>query len=246
MLWVLLLPACSRSNPLPVVDLYAASSLAAPLAAASGDFRARGGAEVRINSAASSVLARQIEAGAAADLFISAHPRWITYLTERAEVERVHPLVGNRLVLASHRDVPVTLAEPGDGLRIALADADHVPLGWYSRQALQKQGTWTAWQPYRVTTENAGHTRQLLELQQVDLAVLYAGDVHQAASLHVVTLFSEDDHEPIRYQIATMPGAAPEATAFVAYLRGENAAAIWRRFGLVPLEPTTAAQAAGD
>lgn len=235
---LLLLGACSN-RPSDVIDVYVASSLHGVLAEAAALYQREHGVTLRLNSAASSVLARQIVAGAPADVFLSAHPRWSAYLREqRRDGFAGFGFAGTALVLArradrgSWNDLSDFVA---DGVaRAAVADAAHVPLGWYTSQVLARRGCEATLAGRLLTTENAAQTRRLLQRGEVDAAILYAADVVQSENLVVVERFGGADHDPVQYEVLCL-NQTPSVAAFVAFLRGPAVGALLQRRGFVPV-----------
>lgn len=235
---LLLLPAGCGSQPAAVVDVYVASSLHGVLAEAAALYQREHGVRVRLNSASSSVLARQIAAGAPADVLLSAHPRWSAYLRDqRGGALIAYDFAATSVVLARRKDrgdwVNLAAFVADAEARLAVADGDHVPLGWYSDQVLERRGCKTALAGRVLTTENAAQTRRLLQRGEVDAALLYAADVVQAESLVVVERFGGADHDAVHYEVVCLDQAAPVAD-FVAFLRGPAVGAVLRRRGFAP------------
>jgi molybdate transport system substrate-binding protein len=149
------------------VLVFAAASLTDALDAALAAYRPADGIEIRVSYAASSTLARQIERGAPADIFLSAHPEWMDHLAARDLIDRSarQDLVANGLVLVGpdggdETRLPATLdadyplrAALGDG-RLAMGDPDHVPAGLYAREALEALGHWDALAPRTARAAN--------------------------------------------------------------------------------------------
>jgi molybdate transport system substrate-binding protein len=206
------------------------------------DYRATSGADVAASFAASSALARQIENGAPAQLFLSAAPLWIDYLDDRGllvEGSRQDRL-GNRLALVAPADSPVEVtAGPdlqlldlrGDGY-LAMADPDHVPAGLYGRAALESFGLWQSVTAKVVRSSNVRAALALVERGEVPLGIVYQTDARASEHSRVVALFPETAHPPIRYPLALVSGQeTPEARAFYDHLLGPTAAAIFERHG---------------
>jgi len=236
------LPARARSQP--PVTVFAAASLADALRALGEAWVARGNPSPRFAFAASSALARQIEQGAPADLFISADEAWMDYLATRDRVvaeSRASP-IGNALVLVTPAGQPRTLALAqgadlaallGAGERLALADPAHVPAGRYAEAALRWIGQWEALQPRLARAENVRAALLLVERAEAPLGIVYATDAAISARVRVAGSFPPESHTPITYPFALTRRAADnaDAHALLAFLAGPDARPVWDRFG---------------
>jgi molybdate transport system substrate-binding protein len=206
------------------VTVFAAVSLSDVLqawAARSAD----AGVRLRFSFAASSTLARQIEQGAPADLFISADEAWMEHLAARGLIN-----VGSRRVLATNRLVvvrsgPAVDGEPPESVgalrdallggdrdgRIATGDPAHVPVGRYAQAALQRLGLWEAVQRRLVRTDNVRSALAFVERSEAVAGIVYATDARVARRLRVVARFPQDSHPAITYPAALLRGASPAA-----------------------------------
>jgi len=228
------------------LTIFAAASLTDALRDLGGQRAALGHPAPRFSFAASSALARQIEQGAPADLFMSADEAWANYLQARgllADATRGSPL-GNALVLIAPANAarPVVLARGtdlaallGPGGRLATGDPAHVPVGRYAQAALRWMGQWEALAPRLARTENVRAALLLVERGEVPLGIVYATDAAASAGVRVVATFPAESHEPITYPFAVTRRAEgrPDAHALLAFLTGPEAAPTWRRFGFV-------------
>lgn len=200
---------------------------------------------VRTSFAASSVLARQIEAGAPADVFISADLEWMVYLDGRhlLRAGTWRALLGNRLVLVAPVDstARVTLAPHGDltralaGGRLATGDPDSVPVGRYAQAALTKLGLWDQVASSLVRAENARAALEYVARGEATLGIVYRTDALAEKRVRIVDTFPADTHEPIIYPVAITAGATPEAAQFEAFLESSTAREIFTRYGFEPL-----------
>ncbi|MGA1179248.1 MAG: molybdate ABC transporter substrate-binding protein [Marivivens sp.] len=218
--------------------IFAAASLQGPLDEAVAGWEAETGGEAVISYAGTSALARQIDAGAPADLVISASTDWMDWLESVGGIDpesRVD-LLGNALVVVGHGDpidpldtLPTRL---GEG-RIALALTNSVPAGIYARTALEALGLWGPLAARVVETDNVRAALNLADLGEAEMAVVYRSDATAAPDLAILATFPEDSHPPIVYPAAvTAESAAPEAAAsLLQWLQGEAAAAIFLTAG---------------
>ncbi|HJN04384.1 MAG TPA: molybdate ABC transporter substrate-binding protein [Alphaproteobacteria bacterium] len=220
------------------LDVYTAASAAAALQEVADGYTEPA---VRIVAAATSALARQIEHGAPADLFISANIEWMEYLDSRgllaAETRRTVLL--NRLVLIAPRRSPFDLAiEPGFDLagalgagRLAVADPAHVPAGTYAREALITLGVWEVVRTRLAPTQNVISAVTLVARGETPAGIVYESDSHASDAVTVVGFFPTETHTPVRYEAAVVKGAREGAAAFLDYLTSPEARAVFRRFG---------------
>lgn len=234
-----LAPAHARARP-PLV--FAAASLQEALSDAAAAWQRRGHPRPVLSFAASSALARQIEAGAPADLFVSADEEWMDVL-ERSRLLRSGTrarLVGNALVLiapaASRVRLTVAPRFPlaralGTG-RLAIADPAAVPAGRYARAALTALGVWGAVAGSLAPAENVRAALAFVERGEAPLGIVYATDARASARVRVVGRFPPATHPPIAYPIAALRGSTnPHAEAFRRFLLSPAGRSIFRRHG---------------
>jgi molybdate transport system substrate-binding protein len=226
------------------VTVFAAASLTDALRDLGRQWAARGNPAPRFSFAASSALARQIEQGAPADLFMSADEAWANYLQARnllVEASRSSPL-GNALVLIAPANAarPVSLARGTDLAallgpqgRIATGDPAHVPVGRYAQAALSWMGQWEVLAPRLARADNVRAALLLVERGEAPLGIVYATDAAASAGVRVVGTFPGESHEAITYPFALTRRAAgnAQAAALLAFLTGAEAAPTWARFG---------------
>jgi molybdate transport system substrate-binding protein len=193
--------------------------------------------------ASSSTLAKQIENGAPADIYISANPKWMDYLGERQMIEtdsRVD-LLGNRIVLivptdSAVRTVPIVPAFDlagliGDG-RLAMGDPDHVPAGIYGKQALDALGVWSAVEARVARAKDVRAALALVERGEAPFGVVYATDAAISDKVRVVGVFPETSHPSIVYPVAVVAGKRSAAVnRFMDLLRSPDARGVFEKFG---------------
>jgi molybdate transport system substrate-binding protein len=220
------------------VTVFAAASLTDALTAIAGAYEAETGDTVRLSFAASSTLARQIEAGAPAQIYASANERWMDHLEAAGLIEpasRVSP-IANALVLVAPADEappPVTVdaafdlaALLGPDGRLAVGDPAHVPAGLYARQALEHLGLWDDVAPRLAAAADVRAALALVDRGEAPLGIVYATDAAIADGVAVIGTFPADSHAPITYPFALVAGeATPAARAFFDHLTGPEAAA---------------------
>ncbi len=233
-------PAAAGDRPLTV---FAAASTKEALEAAILSFRRATGTDIRLAFAASSALARQIEAGAPADLFVSANPKWVDYLAERDlivagtaraiatnELVLVGPAGADQIALAA----AALNARLGAG-RLAIADPDHVPAGLYGKAALQSLGLWPALAGRLAPAQNVRVALAFVARGEAPLGIVYASDAAAEPAVAVIARFPADSHPPIRYVAAALSnGDRARAQAFLGFLGSDAARAALAGAGFSP------------
>src|SRR2546430_7711579 len=229
----------------PQLLVCAAASLSDALEEVDRAFSARTGVRVVASYAASSVLAKQIEAGAPADVFFSADRAWVEYLEARGLLERGSPreLLGNALVLIAPADSPLQLnIAPGFDLsaalgagRLAVADPDSVPAGKYARAALTRLGVWPRMSDRLVRGENVRAALAYVARGEAPLGIVYGSDAQAEKRVRIIGVVPQDSHPPITYALALTARARPAAARFADFLTSEAARRIFTRYGFAPL-----------
>ena len=235
----------STVSPAPALLVFAAASLSDALEQADHAFSTATRIPVRASYAASSVLAKQIEAGARADVFFSADRQWMDYLEQRALLRSGtrRDVLGNALVLIAPADGPVQLKiAPGFALvaalgggRLACADPDSVPAGLYARAALTQLGLWDAVAPRLARAENVRAALAYVARAETPLGIVYRTDAAAEKRVRVVDVFPEQTHPPIVYPAALTSVAQPQAAQYLAFLNGPSAREIFARYGFTVL-----------
>lgn len=235
-----LAPAATAAERGPVV--MAAASLQEALTAAADAWAAKGHARPLLSFAGSSALARQIIAGAPADLFLSADEPWMDAV---AKAGLLRPgtrttLLGNRLVLVGPASGRLRLTPaPGfplaralGGGRLALADPDAVPAGKYAKAALTALGVWRGVAGRLAPAENVRAAMALVEHGAAPLGIVYATDARASKRVRVVGVFPTSSHPPIRYPVALLKASRhPDAMGFRNFLASREGRAIFARYG---------------
>jgi molybdate transport system substrate-binding protein len=239
-------PTIAADQERPTVLVFAAASLTNVLGELSHTWEKSSGVKVKLSFAASSVLARQIEAGGKADLFISADQEWMDYLQTRNLLEKQtrRDLAGNRLVLIAPADSKIALKiAPGFDLagalgkgRLATGDPDTVPVGRYARSALVSLGLWDEIQDRLVRADNVRSAMMFVARGEVPLGIVYTTDALADPKVRIVDTFPANTHAPITYPGAVIRGARGEAIALLDYLARPEARDTWQRFGFLELK----------
>ncbi|MGL4237229.1 molybdate ABC transporter substrate-binding protein [Tabrizicola sp.] len=227
------------------VTVFAAASLKTALDQIAAEWQATTGHRVVLSYGGSSALARQIEAGAPADIFLSAAEEWMDVLEEDGLIqpESRRDLLGNQLILVAHGKVaPQAIDEgldlPGllGGGRLSMALIDAVPAGQYGKEALESLGLWDSVKDSVAQSDNVRAALKLVELGEASVGIVYASDAVAAEGVTVVGTFPEESHRPITYPAAlTLEGSEPEAAAFLDHLETPEAEAIFVANGFRPL-----------
>ncbi|GAB2509183.1 molybdate ABC transporter substrate-binding protein [Lysobacter humi (ex Lee et al. 2017)] len=232
----------ARAAPLTV---FAAASLKDALDEAGAAYTRTTGTAVRTSYAATPALARQIGQGAPADVFIAADLEWMDALQRDGQVDAASRRVvaGNSLVLVARaagrlgtidlRDRASLTRVLGRDGRLALAVTATVPAGRYARASLTRLGSWEAVRPRVVETENVRAALQLVARGEAALGIVYASDARAEPRVRVVAALPAATHPRIQYPAARVQRSRhPQSAAFVRWLRGATAQAIFRRHGL--------------
>ncbi|MEA3541526.1 MAG: molybdate ABC transporter substrate-binding protein [Pseudomonadota bacterium] len=230
--------AAQQRGPL----LLAAASMQEAMTAAADAWTARGHPRPVLSFAGSSALARQIRAGAPADLFVSADEDWMDDVEKAGLVMRGTRanLAGNRLVLVRPtnarlslrigRNMPIARAL-GDG-RLAMANPDSVPAGKYGKAALTALGVWPAVAPKVARADNVRAALALVERGATPLGIVYATDARAGNGVAIVGAFPESSHAPIRYPLARLTASRHrDAEGFRRFLLSATGRSILKRYG---------------
>jgi molybdate transport system substrate-binding protein len=227
--------------------IFAAASLKDALDEVNAAYTRDKGKETATSYAASSTLAKQIEAAAPADIFISADLDWIDYLANKHLIkpETRNNLLGNQLVLIAPVNSTIKLSigpsfplaqALGDG-RLAIADPTGVPAGRYGKAALEALGVWSSVADKLAPGENVRATLALVSRGEAPLGIVYQTDAASDKAVKIVGVFPENTHPPIIYPIAVVAGSSdPAAAGYVAYLTSPAAAAIFAKQGFTVLK----------
>jgi len=236
--YFLLRPHTPSNTPVPTLTVFAAASTTDALQEIAAAYEKAHAIHIRFNFASSGTLARQLEAGAGVDLFISADAKWMDYAAKHQLIapESRRNLLGNRLVLIAPADNTFTvrmdrsfdLARVLDG-RLAIGDPESVPAGRYAKQALAA----LHWDNGVQLLPCADVRAALAAVERGEAAagIVYTSDAVMSHNIKVIGAFPESDHAPIRYPAALGKQAAPEAAALLDYLSGPEARQIFVKYG---------------
>jgi molybdate transport system substrate-binding protein len=238
---LMLLPFAALAQSGPAITVLAAASLSNVLQEVGMRYQAATGKKVVFSFAGSMILAKQIEASAGADIFISADTQSMDYLDAKnliAKPTRVN-LLANSLVLIAPRDSRIALRiAPGfkltealKGGRLAIADVDTVPAGRYGKAALMALGVWDGIKDHLAQGEDVRATLAYVARGEAPLGIVYATDARIEPRVRRVAIFPQNTHDAIVYPAALTRDAKPDAAAFLAYLSGSDARAVFQRAG---------------
>lgn len=228
------------------VTVFAAASLKNALDAVNGVCEAEVGEKATISYAASSALAKQIEEGAPADVFMSADLDWMKYLSDKnlTKKDTEVQLLGNSIVLVAPADSSVALeigpnfdlaAALGDG-KLAMANVDAVPAGKYGKAALEKLGVWASVEGKVAQAENVRAALALVATGEAALGIVYKTDANAEPKVKAVGTFPADSHPAIVYPVAQTAGSKDDDTpAFLACLKSPKAAELFAAQGFTVL-----------
>jgi molybdate transport system substrate-binding protein len=249
--FVILLPnAPARAGDKTLV-VFAAASMKNALDDVDAAFTAKTGVKVSASYAASSTLAKQIEQGAPADIFVSADTDWMDYAVGKKtinEATRVN-LLGNSIVLIAPKESKIDnvaiapgfdLAKlAGDG-KIATGDVKAVPVGKYAKAALEKLGAWAAAEPKFAMADSVRAALTLVARGEAALGIVYSTDAKVEPGVKIIGTFPADTHPPIIYPVAATTTAKDDAKAYLDYLHSSAAKAVLEKYGFVYLvKPTS-------
>ena len=241
-------PAYAQDKSLTV---FAAASMKNALDDVDAAYTAKTGVRIVASYAASSVLAKQIEQGAPADIFVSADTDWMDYAIAKKSINestRIN-LLGNSIVLIAPKDAKIDQVTIGQGFdlaklagdgKIATGDVNSVPVGKYAKSALEKLGAWQAAAPKFAMAESVRAALALVARDEAVLGIVYSTDAKVEPGVKIVGTFPPDSHPAIIYPVAATVTAKPAAAGYLGFLRTSAAKAIFEKYGFKFLvSPTT-------
>lgn len=222
------------------VTLYAAASLNNALTEISTNFENEKKIHIKTSFASSSSLAKQIEAGAPAEIFASADKKWMDYLDARGLIDKSSrkDILGNTLVFISPKDQVVRvkmdknfkLADAFTG-KLCMGAPDNVPAGIYGKQALQSMQWWPRVESRIVGAEDVRSALIFVERGECSLGIVYETDANVSKKVVIDERFPANTHDPIIYPFALTPQASASAKNFFKYLQGNAAKGVFSRYG---------------
>ncbi|MCG7495304.1 molybdate ABC transporter substrate-binding protein [Vibrio sp. Of7-15] len=236
----------SAPSVMAKVNVFAASSLTNALNEISKQFERQTGTRIRNTFAGSSALARQINNGAPADIYLSANTKWMMYLDQQQVLEpktKASLLANSLVVIApSDRQTPAfpssswPLADYLEDSKLALADPAHVPAGIYAQQALGNLGVWETVKEHIAAANNVRSALVLVERGEAPLGIVYKTDGMLSKYVDIVAELPASSHDEIQYPMAIIKNKArPEVLSFYNYLRSDSAQAVFQQYGFKTL-----------
>jgi len=221
------------------VTIYAAASLTNAMGDLEKIYEKQNNIEVKTSYAGSSTLAKQIEAGAPADIFISADTQWMDYLQNKKLVatnDRLN-LLGNRLVLITPKGQSLKIkldktTDPNKAFtgKICTGDTKSVPVGKYAKQAFTNLGWWSRVEPKLVETEDVRAALNFVARGECQVGIVYATDAAISKDVTVVGVFPENTHSPIIYPVGLVKKNL-NSTKFYQFLQSNQAKVIFKKYG---------------
>jgi molybdate transport system substrate-binding protein len=225
------------------LTLFAAASTTDLVEEIGALFTEETGIEVKINPASSGTLAKQIEQGAPADVYISASKKWMTYVNDMEGAIESSPLVKNRLVLIAPLGAEESLAEIESSLsfptsfegRLSLGDPAHVPAGKYGVEALTFFGWDGELESRYLPAVDVRSAMAVVEKEEADRGIVYETDAAKSEKVVIIGRFPEESHTPIQYYCALLKESSPEGEQFYRFLlESEETAELYLKYGFTP------------
>lgn len=240
----LLLATAAQAEAEPV-RVFAAASMKNAIDEAAAVWKKDGGQDVTSSFAASPALARQIEQGAPADIFISADKAWMDYVAGKKLVkdDTRRIIAGNALILVASQETGILIdLKPGADLagilgdgKLAVADVKAVPAGRYAKAALEKLGLWASVEKHLAQAENVRAALSLVTRGEAKLGIVYESDQRDEPRVGIAGVFPEDSHPPIVYPAALVAESKnPDAKAFLDFLSSPKGVEIFKLHGFKP------------
>jgi molybdate transport system substrate-binding protein len=224
------------------ITVFAAASMKNALDDIDAAYTAKTGVKIVVSYGPSSGLAKQLEQGAPADIFISADTDWMDYAIGKksiSEASRIN-LLGNSIVLIAPKDSKIDSVNIGAGFdlgklagdgKIATGDVKSVPVGKYAKAALEKLGSWQTAEPKFAMADNVRAALMLVARGEAVLGIVYSTDAKVEPGVKIVGTFPADSHPAIIYPVAATTTAKPEASGYLAFLRSTAAKTILEKYG---------------
>jgi molybdate transport system substrate-binding protein len=222
------------------LTVFAAASLTNALSEVDTQYEKESGVKIAHSFAASSTLAKQIESGAPADVFISADLKWMNYLQDKSLINKPSRknLLGNELVLISPKDRVYEVrfdkgfefAKSFEG-RLCTGDVDSVPVGIYAKEALTNLGWWKDIKSRVVGAQDVRGALMFVERAECNLGIVYETDAKVSKKVDLVGVFPESTHAAVLYPVASTANAKPATSAYLTYLQSPEALNIFKKYG---------------
>jgi len=221
------------------ITVFAAASLKNALDDVDTAFAKQSGIKVVVSYGASSALAKQIEQGAPADVFLSADLQWMDYGVQKKADTRVN-LLGNKLVLIAAKGARIDHVTIGPGFdlaklagdgRVATGDVREVPVGLYAKAVLERLGAWAAVEPKMAMAQDVRFALSLVARGEAPLGIVYETDAKIEPAVKVIGVFPDNSHDPIIYPVASTANAKSDAVQYLSFLRTQTAKSVFEKYG---------------
>lgn len=228
------------------VTVFAAASLTNAISEIVTEYGKSNTLKIQTSLASSSMLAKQIENGAPADIFISADSKWMNYLQEKdlLKADSRFNLLGNHLVLITPKGKSFKVEMKQDfnfanafSGKLCTGETESVPAGVYAKQSLKALNWWDAIKTRVVGTQDVRAALTLIERSECDAGIVYATDAKVAEKVETIAAFPDASHDAIVYPLSLTKNAKPESSGFYHYLKSEKAKAVFVKYGFTILKP---------
>lgn len=239
-----ILLSCTVNADTSKVQVFAAASLTDAMTELAKQYTQQTGVQVSTVYGGSGTLAKQIEQGAPADLFVSADEKWMQYLKDKQslQADTIKPWLSNRLVMIAPNYERLTLnVKPETEVDKVVSgywctgDTLSVPVGIYAKQALSSLGWWDKIKARLVSTQDVRATLTLVERGECQVGIVYASDALVSKKVKVIGEFEANMHSPIIYPLAILKESSSTTVDFYRYLLSAEAKKVLARYGFKPL-----------
>ena len=222
------------------ITVFAAASLTEAVTQVAVEYEKEKSVQIQTSFASSSVLAKQIENGAPAEIFIAADNKWMDYLQEKNQLKPASriALLGNHLVLITPKDKAFKVEMSKDFNfasafygKLCTGETESVPAGIYAKQSLNSLNWWDAIKTRIVGTQDVRAALAFVARGECDAGIVYVTDAKVSNKVESIAIFPESTHEPIVYPLALLKNAGAQATDFYSYLQLAKAKAIFIKYG---------------
>ena len=220
--------------------VFAAASLTNALTEIDTQYEKNTGIKIVHSFAASSALAKQIESGAPADIFISADLKWMNYLEDKSFINKASRknLLGNDLVLITPKGKPIEVkfdksfdfSKTFEG-RLCTGDIDSVPAGIYAKEALTNLGWWNNIKSRIVGTQDVRGALAFVERGECNVGIVYETDAKISSNIDMVAVFPDSTHSPVLYPIAMIASSKKNTNSYLTYLQKTEVLGVFKKYG---------------
>lgn len=228
------------------ITVFAAASLTNAISEIVAEYGKNNAMKIQTSLASSSMLAKQIENGAPADIFISADTKWMSYLQEKdlLKADSKFNFLGNHLVLIAPKGKSFKVVMKQDfnfanafSGKLCTGETESVPAGIYAKQSLKALNWWDAIKTQVVGTQDVRAALTLIERGECDAGIVYETDAKVSEKVETIAAFPDASHDAIVYPLSLTKNAKPEASGFYNYLKSEKAKAVFVKYGFTVLKP---------